>query len=140
MRWVRTLNPKEIARRVATVRIMYLTLTILWGLMILSESTLRLNIFSFEQTVLNIVWVWVWFFCFYGLWSKKEWVVPLLLIVSLGVLLKGFCGIFIPAQDAFQLMAKLADAGFLLFGAYQLGFLRRLEVRRFLGAKGKVII
>ncbi len=74
-----------------------------------------------------------------GLRFRKEWTVPLVLIISVWSLVQEFIFLARPLEST-MVLSKPAACLFLLFYTHQIIVFSRRDTRAFLGCKGKVII
>lgn len=76
---------------------------------------------------------------YFGLRRRREWAIPLVLIVSAFGCFSGLIGLVQPAADIKALLGKIFFLLWFFFSAYQIAFFRRADVRALFGDKGTLI-
>jgi hypothetical protein len=134
------LSTEQIARRIKIVRSVYLVyvcfgvfaiMTIIFGS---SEGSPP------KEGGEWLLVIWASLFTYYGLRKRRDWVLPLLHILSAIMLVGSLIIVLSPAQDLPSLLGKTPCVGFALFSIYQIYLFQKQEVKDFLGTDGKVII
>jgi hypothetical protein len=135
-----TLNDQQIAKRVRIIQTVYLiyacggAATTIYILLGLSQKHPP------KETVDVAFALWTCLFAYYSLKKRKDWAVPLLLVIPAAKLFYDLAIVLSPVEDLEALLGKTVDAGSALFCLYQIVFFQKQEVRNFFGSKGKVII
>ncbi|MBI5252603.1 MAG: hypothetical protein HY912_24165, partial [Desulfomonile tiedjei] len=76
---------------------------------------------------------------YFGLRRRREWAIPLVLIVSAFCCISGLVNVMQPAGDIKELLVKAFFLLWLLFFAYQIVFFRRADVRALFREKGTLV-
>lgn len=75
---------------------------------------------------------------YFGLRSKRKWLIPLVLIASAWFLLSTLLSTFQPAVDIMGLVTKAVGMISVLFFAYQMHFFSKKEVKIYFGLEGTI--
>lgn len=134
------MNTEQIAKRVRIIQNVYLVY-ICFGLFAAIYLIIGLSENHAPKEALQVMLsLWVYFFAYYGLKKRKDWAIPVILVISAIMLIGSLFTILSPAQGLTSLLGKGIEVASLLFCAYQINFFRKREVRAVLGSKGVVII
>ncbi len=136
----RVLSDEQIARRVKVIRTVYAWLAWLGGICVIFVLLGLSKKYPRIQALETFIAVWAYSFTYYGLKGRKEWVIPLLLIMSAVTVIRSLLAVLEPANDLASFLHKIVESAFVLFSAYQIYVFRRREVREFFGANGKVVV
>ena len=140
MRETSPLNADQIAKKLRIVQNVYLTLTWMWGLTAIYGMfglSKKNGVLMALQAILVAM---TCFFAYYGLKTRKNWVLPLLLIAASFILVNSLANILTPASDLKALLYKSFHVIFVSFSVYQIHLLSKQEVRGFLGGGKDTII
>ena len=128
----------EIESIVSVVRKIYMFLLIVAIIAVVSAITeMYSDTVEFKgRVLLHII---IYLSIYWGLRNKSNWVMPFILIISAFGFLLSLIEVLSPAENASALFKKIADVFFILFFGYQMVFFSSSNVRKYFGAKGKVI-
>ena len=108
------------------------------ALAIVAPSSLLIDQ-SGAQALMSVVVAGLFGLIYLGLRTRREWVVPLVLVSAAFACLRMVLMILHPTGDAGGLAAKVLAGLALWFFGYQLGFFSRSEVRALFKHRGRVV-
>lgn len=81
----------------------------------------------------------IYFFLYFGLMLKKQWIIPLIQISAAFGFFWGLLYFMQPAGTIDNFLGKIISVLFILFYGYQINFFSKTEVKDFFRSKGSVL-
>ena len=125
-----------LVKKVMIVRRVYLALVILLAISTITSIFVQSNI---RKMLEWIVFVIVYGAIYFGLRYMKDWVIHLVLITSSFSCFWFVIRILIPSVDITALIFKVLAGLLVFFFGYQIILLRKPEVRKLFGSKGREV-